>query len=96
MRLRDTSYIQSRGYYVTLTTFTYRHVVNKSTKISPTFFGPMLVHTEKSYESHYYFLHVAEPGAKAANITVVGTDGEPAIVKALLGEKMVHLWCSSI
>ena len=39
-------------FYVTVITFTYTHVVNKSTRISPTFIGPMFVHTEKSYESY--------------------------------------------
>ena len=34
-------------FYVTMTTFTYSHVMNKSTSKSPTFFGPMFVHTGK-------------------------------------------------
>ena len=34
-------------FYVTLTTYTYTQVVNKTTNVSPTFFGPIFVHTEK-------------------------------------------------
>ena len=42
-------------FYVTLTTFTYTQVVNKDTNLSPTFLGPVFVHTEKTYESYYNF-----------------------------------------
>ena len=84
-------------FYVTVTTFTYSHVVNKTTKRSPTFFGPMFVHTEKNYESYYFFFSTLlklEP--KLDGIIAVGTDGEQAIVKALnavfMG-KPVHLRC---
>ena len=42
-------------FYVTVTTYTYLHVENKISHTSPTFFGPMFVHTEKTYESYYYF-----------------------------------------
>ncbi len=63
-------------FYVTVTTFTYTHVVNNSTRISPTFFGPMFVHTEKSYESYYYcFSKLLKLEPKLVNITTVGTDG---------------------
>ena len=44
-----------RKFYVTLTTFTYTQVVNKSSSISPTFLGLVFVHTEKNYESFFYF-----------------------------------------
>ena len=40
-------------FYVTMTTFTYTHVIRKTTNISPTMFGPIFVHTEKSYESSF-------------------------------------------
>ena len=42
-------------FYVTLTTFTYTQVVNKSTSLSPTFLGPVFVHTERNYESYFHF-----------------------------------------
>ena len=38
-------------FYVTLTTFTYSQVVDKTTGVSPTFIGPIFVHTEKNFES---------------------------------------------
>ena len=34
-------------FYVILTTYTYTQVINKTTNASPTFFGPIFVHTEK-------------------------------------------------
>ena len=43
-------------FYVTMTTFTYTHVIRKGTNISPTLLGPLFVHTEKIFESYYYIL----------------------------------------
>ena len=65
------------------TTFTYTHVIQKTTNVSPTMFGPIFVHTEKSYESYYYFFSTLlklEP--RLARIIAVVTDGELAITKA--------------
>ena len=84
-------------FYVTITTFTYTHVIRKGTDISPTLFGPLFVHTEKSYELYYYFFSILlklEP--RLARIIAVGTDGELAITKALkaiFGESVIHLCC---
>lgn len=84
-------------FYVTVTTFTYSHVVNKTTSKSPTFFGPMFVHTEKNYDAYYSFfstLMKIEP--QMMNVIAVGTDGEQAIVKALravFSDKTLHLRC---
>ena len=71
-------------FYVTVTTFAYTHVVNKSTGKSPTFLGPIFVHTEQTSESYYtFFSTLLKLEPKLANIVAVGTDGEKAIVKAL-------------
>ena len=35
-------------FFVTVTTFSYSHVINKCTMKSPTFFGPIFVHTEQN------------------------------------------------
>lgn len=71
-------------FYVTLTTFTYTQVTNKATNVSPTFFGPMFVHTEKSYESYYqFFSTLVKLETRIVDIVAVGTDGEAAIVQAL-------------
>ena len=71
-------------FYVTITTYSYSSVVNKVTKKSPTFYGPMFVHTEKTYESYYYFFStLVKLEASLKDIVAVGTDGEQAIVKAL-------------
>ena len=84
-------------FYVSMTTFTYTHVIRKATNISPTMFGPIFVHTEKSYESCYYFFSTLlklEP--RLARIIAVGTDGELAITKAtkaVFGELVIHLGC---
>ena len=84
-------------FYVTMTTFTYTHVIRKTTNISPTMFGPIFVHTEKSYESYYYFFSTLlklEP--RLARIIAVGTDGELAITKAtkaVFGESVIQLRC---
>ena len=84
-------------FYVTVTTFTYSHVVNKCTMKSPTFFGPMFVHTEQNYESYFSFFSTLlklEPGL--INIIAIGTDGEKAIVKALKAvfpDKVIYLRC---
>lgn len=45
-------------FYVTVTTFAYMHVVKKGTMVAPTFFGPMFIHTEKTFESFYYFFRL--------------------------------------
>ncbi len=84
-------------FYVTVTTFIYTHVVNKGTNKSPTFFGPMFVATEKTYESYFFFfssLLKLEP--KLSNVVAFGTDGEQAIVKAVKAtfhDKIIHLRC---
>lgn len=41
-------------FYVTVTPFTYTNVVRKGTTVPPTLFGPVFIHTEKSYELLYY------------------------------------------
>lgn len=47
-------------FYVTITTYVYEHVLNKT---SPT---PIYVHTEKTFEAyHHFFLSLCEAGAKA-------------------------------
>ena len=84
-------------FYVTVTTYTYLQVENKLSHSSPTFFGPMFVHTEKTYETYYHFFSTLlklEPSIR--EIIGMGTDGEQAIVKslqALLPENLVHLRC---
>ena len=71
-------------FYVTLTTFTYTQVVNKTTSLSPTFLGPVFVHTEKNYESFFHFFStLLKLESKFNDIIAVGTDGEVAIVQAL-------------
>ena len=42
-------------FYVTLTTYTYLQLKIKNTGVCPTFWGPMFVHTERTYEAFYYF-----------------------------------------
>lgn len=62
----------------------YFHVINKVSQKWPTFFGPMLIHTEKTYESYYYFFStLLKLQPKFANMVAVGTDGEQALVKAI-------------
>jgi len=84
-------------FYVTVTTFIYSHVVDKVTNKSPTFFGPIFVSTEKTYESYYIFsssLLKLEP--KLSDVIAFGTDGEQAIIKAVkatLSNKIIHLRC---
>ena len=84
-------------FYVTVTTFSYSHVVNKSTSNSPTFFGPLFVHTEKNYSAYYsFFSSLMKMEPQLMNIIAIGTDGEQAIVKALkavFSEKTLHLRC---
>ena len=92
MRLRNRSNIQSEEILCD-SDYLHLHVLNKSTRISPTFFGPMFVYTNESY---YFFSTLLKLEPKRINITTVGTDGEQAIEKALeavVGEKMIHLWC---
>lgn len=81
---------------MTVTTFTYTHVVNKSTRISPTFLVPCLFILIRAIIILLYFSTLLKLELKLVNITTVGTDGEQAIEKALkavFGEKMIHLWC---
>ena len=84
-------------FYVTVTTLTYSHVINKSTSKSPTSFGPMLVHTEKNYNAYYsFFSTLMKMEPQLMNVIAVGTDGEQPIVKALkavFSEKTLHLRC---
>ena len=84
-------------FYVTLTTFTYNQVVNKTTDVSPTFFGPIFVHTEKNYESyHYFFSTLVKLESRITDLVAVGTDGETAIVQALkatLHGNTIYLRC---
>ena len=84
-------------FYVTVTTYTYLHVENRISHLSPTFFRPMFVHTEKTYEAYYHFFFTLlklEP--RIRDIIAVGTDGEQAIVKsleALFPDSLIHLRC---
>ena len=84
-------------FYVTITTYTYLLVENKTTGISPTFFGPIFIHTEKNYEGYYHFfatLLKLEPKLNA--IHAVGTDGETALVNDLVAVfpgGLIHLRC---
>ena len=64
-----------------VTTFTYTHVVNKSTSFSPIFLGPVFVHTEKNYESYFHFFSTLLK--LESDIIAVETDREVAIVQAL-------------
>ena len=65
--------------------------------MSPTFFGPIVVHTEKNFEAYYHFfttLLKLEP--KLAGIRAAGTDGEEALIKALrtaFSEDLILLRC---
>ena len=85
---------------MTVTTFSYSHVVNKSTSNSPTFFGPLFVHTKKNYSAYYsFFSSLMKMEPQLMNVIAIGTDGEQAIVKALkavFSEKTLHLRCSCI
>lgn len=84
-------------FYVTVTTFTYSHVINKTTSKSPTFFGPIFIHTEKNYDAYYsFFSTLMKMEPQLMNIIAVGTDGKLAIVKALRGvfsNSTLHLRC---
>lgn len=71
-------------FYVTITTYRYLHVENRSSGKSPVFFGPVYVHTEKTYEAFYHFfssLLKLEPSL--SDLVAIGTDGDPAIEKAI-------------
>ena len=71
--------------------------MNKVTGISPTFVGPVFVHTEKSYEAYYYFfstIYKLEPSL--STLRAIGTDGEQALVKAataVFPNDLIHLRC---
>ena len=84
-------------FYITVTKYTYIQLENKISHSSPTFFGPMFVHTEKTYESYYYFFSTLlklEP--RLRNVIGVGTDGEQTILKALQAlfpDSLVHQCC---
>ena len=40
-------------FYVTITMYTYTHVVKRGGNVSPTFFVPIFIHTEKSFVAYY-------------------------------------------
>ena len=93
-------YCSFYDYCVSLVCFfdySYIHLVNKVTNISPSFISPIYVHTEKNYETYYHFFATLlkfEPSLSA--ISVIGTDGEQALVKAALhtfSENLIHLRC---
>ena len=71
-------------FYVTVTTYTYSHLENISRGTSPTFFGPIFVHTERTFEAyHYFFSTLLKLEPKLTSIRAIGTDGERAITKAI-------------
>ena len=81
---------------VTITTYSFSIVTNTTTGKSPAFYGPIFVHTEKTYESYFHFFSTLlklEPSL--TKLIAVGTDGEQAIVKALkaIFPNTVHLRC---
>ena len=84
-------------FYVTITTYSYVHLINKVTNISPSFIGPIFVHTEKNYEAYYHFfatLVKLEPSL--SKVCAIGTDGEQAIAKAaacVFSDDLIHLRC---
>ena len=84
-------------FYVTITTYRYLHVENKNSGKPPVFFGPIYVHTEKTYEAFYHFfssLLKLEPSLN--DLIAIGTDGDPAMEKAIgavFPESLIHLRC---
>ena len=59
----------------------YIHLINKTTRASPSFVGPIFVHTEKTCESYYHFF-----------TTLL----KQVIVKAAVhgfSDKLIHLRC---
>ena len=84
-------------FYVTITTYVYEHVVNKTTGVSPTFIGLIYVHTEKTFEAyHHFFSTLVKLEPKLMAIRAVGTDGEQVLVnavRAVFPEGLVHLRC---
>jgi hypothetical protein len=71
--------------------------VNKTTGVSPTFIGPIFVHTEKNFEAyHHFFSTLVKLEPKLLAIRAVGTNGEQALINAILAvfpEDIVHLRC---
>ena len=84
-------------FYVTITTYTYMHLENKRTHISPTFFGPIFEHTEKTFEACYhFFVNLMKLEPKLSGIRAAGTDGEGALIKTLrtaFSEDLILLRC---
>ena len=85
-------------FYVTITTYSYLPSFGKQGHRHFSYlFGPVFIHTEKNYESYYHFfatLLKLEP--KLTAIHAVGTDGEQALVNALVAvfpSGLVHLQC---
>ena len=82
--------------------------MNKVTGISPTFVGPVFVHTEKSYEAYfvhteknyeayyYFFSTIYKLESSLSKLRAIGTDGEQALVKAVtavFSNDLIHLRC---
>ena len=84
-------------FYVTITTYRYLHVENRSSGKSPVFFGPIYVHTEKTYEAfHLFFSSLLKLEPSLINLVAVGTDGDPAMEKAIAAvfpDTLIHLRC---
>ena len=58
--------------------------MNKTTGVSPTFIGPIYVHTEKTFEAyHHFFSTIVKLKPKLMAIRAVGTDGEQVLVNAV-------------
>lgn len=84
-------------FYVTIATYAYGHVVNKTTGVSPTFIGPIYLHTEKTFEAYYnFFSTLLKLQPQLSGIRAIGTDGKQALVNAIAAvfpEDIIHLRC---
>ena len=69
--------------FVTITTYTYLHLENKRTHVSPTFFVPIFVHAERNFETYYHlFTTLLKLEPKLAEICAAGSDSEEELIKA--------------
>ena len=71
-------------FYMTLTTFTYSQVVDKTTGVSPTsFWTNFCLHRKEVRVVFYLFSTWVKLKSRFNDIIAIGTDGEVPIVQAL-------------
>ena len=86
-------------WFLTLFSFKNLSVCHKGTNNHPLCIGPSFLHKHRGFPEYLnFFKTLQEHNTEVANIKAIGTDGELALINALLttlNKKVIHLRCKT-